>query len=195
MKVTPNKNNPTRQSVAILFLLVITSLSIGAIVLAVTYFSHSSDDTRITLASCPNNISRCDELFIVWQYSLNQRVFEWSLSSGKLIFWISIGITLSGLIFCFWQFWEASSIRRQTETDEIQLKTEVFSLALKTKSIGALILFVSIAYMAIYAVFIYPIEMVDVWASSTSGEVLREIDLPSDTSHGIDEGPIRLPQE
>ena len=106
-----------------------------------------------------------------------------------------MAITVSGLVFCYWQFWDASSIARQSETAELQVKTEAFSLALKSKSIGALVLFVSVIYLAIYAKFIYPIEVIDVLSTQTGPTTNRSMDVHKDTAGNIDEDTIHFPKD
>lgn len=187
MTRTTGQNNRPRHFATMAVFLVIASVVILALILLITHFSHSKHDHAITRVSCADNLPECYDIFVTWQYSFNQRVLEWSLSSGKMIFWISMGVTLTGLIFCFFQFWEASNIRRRSEVEKIQFKTEAFSVALKTQSIGALILFVSVIYLVIYAKFIYPINMVDLSSSSDSQRILRTIEIPKDQQ--IDEEP------
>ena len=67
---------------------------------------------------------------------------------------------LVGRAFSFWQFSNAERIERSAGlSDEFELKTNVASIAFKTRSIAALVLFVSIAYLMIYTVFVYPISI------------------------------------
>ena len=192
MASNPDSKKVMRKFAMPLFFAVIFMLVIISIVLLVSQFSYSIEEIEITRASCPNNLYECYQMFQIWQYSLNQRVFEWNLSSGKIIFWISMAITVSGLAFCCWQFWDASSIARQSEDAEIQVKTEAFSLALKSKSIGVLVLFVSIVYLAIYAKLIYPIEVIDVLSKQTTSRTSRYVDVQKDRVENTDEDAKRL---
>ena len=151
-----------------------------AVVFLSSYFPSGPEEHEITRASCERNISECEELYEIWIISLNQRVFEWSLSSGKMIFWLSVMLTISGMVFSFWQFWEASNVTRQSETGELHLTSEALTIAFKFKSIGAMMLFLSVVYLAIYAIFIYPINVVDIWSSLSRSEMNRHLDVYED---------------
>ena len=169
------------RALGIKFLLLIVAVSIVIFALyGLTSVSNNLGDAEINQALCPNDLPHCDYLFEVWLHSLNQRVFEWSLKSGVMIFWISVIITFSGLIISFWQFWEASNITRQSEAEEIQVRTEALSVAFKFKSVGAMVLFVSVAYLAIYAEFIYPIEIVEIPLSRPEQLADDRTHLPAD---------------
>ena len=99
------------------------------------------------------------ELYTQWTYQQNQRVYSWHAFSTKVIFWLSMFIAVSGVGFAFWQFVSASEEAREAASaDELEIKTQLASLAFKSRSIAALVLFVSIAYMLIYTLWIYPIK-------------------------------------
>ena len=166
-------------------LLVVLSI----VVLLSSYFPSGPEEHAITGESCVRDVSTCEQLYKIWIFSLNQRVFEWSLLSGKMIFWLSAMVTVSGLVLSFWQFWEASNVTRKSETGELHLTSEVFSIAFKFKSMGAMLLLVSVVYLAIYAKFIYPIEIVDIWPQESRPEVNRHLNFYEDSTGAGDEDP------
>jgi hypothetical protein len=97
----------------------------------------------------------------IWTHSLAVRAFEWNLRSTKYLFWVSMVVSLSGVAFAFWQFAQANRYdREQGQHDELAFKTHMASLSFKSRSVASLILFVSIAYLLIYAHFLYPVRQV-----------------------------------
>ncbi len=101
------------------------------------------------------------EVYKQWTIVENQRIFDWHLRSTKIIFWVSMLVAIVGLGFSFWQFVEASNdVKKAEETEEMELKTQLISLAFKSRSIAALVMFISIAYLLIYVILVYPIRNV-----------------------------------
>lgn len=100
---------------------------------------------------------------IIWMMDNQRDVFEWSLRSSRYLFWLSVVVSVSGIAFAFWQFVRAEQFdRARAEADEMEIKTQMASLSFKARSMAALVLFVSIAYLMIYAVFVYPIQVLDI---------------------------------
>jgi hypothetical protein len=92
-------------------------------------------------------------------YEHRQRAFSWHARSTKIIFWLSMFVAISGLVLAFWQFTTSvKEAERAVEENELTIKTELISLAFKSRSIAALILFLSVAYLTLYTLFIYPIR-------------------------------------
>ena len=99
------------------------------------------------------------EIYRQWTISENKRIFDWHLRSTKIIFWVSILVAIIGFGFSFWQFVEASNhVQKATDTEQMKLKTKLISLAFKSRSIAALIMFISVAYLLIYVILVYPIR-------------------------------------
>lgn len=97
--------------------------------------------------------------YVVWTLKFRESTFEWSLRSTKIIFWVSMLISVSGIMFAFWQFLDASNKdQRAVEADELEIKTQMASIAFKSRSLASLVLFVSIAYLLIYVRFVHPIN-------------------------------------
>ncbi len=97
-----------------------------------------------------------------WTLSENRRIFQWHARSTKVLFWVSILITITGMSFAFWQFVEASqSEKAAIETEELQVKTQLVSLAFKSRSLATFMMFVSLAYLLIYVTMVYPVKPVD----------------------------------
>ena len=130
--------------------------------------------------------------YAIWTTENLRRVYEWDLRSAKYIFWISAFISLSGIAFAFWQFAQASSIDREmTQHDELEIKTQLASLSFKSRSIASLVLFVSVAYMLIFTIFLHGVEITE--------DPVGAPDVTSDAGgpsrQGGQSGPIRLPPE
>ncbi len=110
------------------------------------------------------------ELYKQWTLFENQKHFTWNLRSTKIIFWVSMLTTMSGIAFAFWQFAEASIEERSAGLqDELELKTQLISLAFKTRSVAALVLFVSLAYLLIYVIFVYPMRSIPTFGQTAHG--------------------------
>lgn len=97
--------------------------------------------------------------YAIWTLKFRESTFEWNLRSTKIIFWVSIIVSMSGMMFAFWQFLDAGNKdQRAAEADELEVKTQMASIAFKSRSLASLVLFVSIAYLLIYVTFVYPIK-------------------------------------
>uniref|UniRef100_UPI0040570DEF hypothetical protein n=1 Tax=Candidatus Electronema sp. TaxID=2698783 RepID=UPI0040570DEF len=105
--------------------------------------------------------SKAIELYNQWVVNNNRRIFEWQARSTKIIFYVSILMTITGMSFAFWQFIEAShSEKIATEEDQLEVKTQLVSLAFKSRSLATFMMFISLAYMLIYVTVIYPVKPV-----------------------------------
>ncbi len=97
--------------------------------------------------------------YSMWTLAENRRHFDWNLRSTKYIFWVSMFVSLSGVVFAFWQFAQANQFdRAQRDHDEVSFRTRMAELSFKSRSVASLILFVSIVYLLIYVAFLYPIR-------------------------------------
>lgn len=95
----------------------------------------------------------------------NRRVFEWQLRSSRLIFWVVLGLVLVGLIFSGLQFWRAFSVGRslsKAERREMQTELEISTRGVRISSsvLGVIILVISLAFLYLFLVHVYPIEHV-----------------------------------
>ena len=119
--------------------------------------------------------SRVDQFYkeyVIWTIVQNQETFEWNLRSTKVLFWLSIFISVSGVTFSFWQFIDASEKDKFSgQADELELRTRLATIAFKSRSIAALVLFVSIAYLLVYATLIYPIQFLPQSVVLSDGEI------------------------
>ena len=99
------------------------------------------------------------ELYKSWSLHENIRIFEWHSRSTKIIFYISMLVSVSGICLSFWQFLQADvSEQRAEHADELEIKNQFLSLAFKSRSIASLLLFMSIGYLLIYVTFVYEIS-------------------------------------
>ena len=116
-------------------------------------------DPEISLAQYREITQMHYERYVQWTIQDAYANFDWHARSSKILFWVSILVSVSGMCFAFWQFVEArEGDRSASEADEIELRTQMMSLAFKSRSVAALVLFVSLAYLLIYIVFVYPIS-------------------------------------
>jgi Trk-type K+ transport system membrane component len=100
------------------------------------------------------------ENYSQWRLSHLEQVYTWQARSTKIIFWLSMLISVSGVGFSFWQFLaSAKEAEKASQENEIEIKSQLISLSLKSRSIAALVLFVSMAYLALYTLLIYPIRL------------------------------------
>jgi hypothetical protein len=97
--------------------------------------------------------------YIQWTIEENYRIFDWHMRSTKIIFWVSMLVSVSGMAFSFWQFVEAAKDeKRAIEADELEMRTQLVSLAFKSRSVAALLMFLAVAYLLIYVTLVYPIS-------------------------------------
>lgn len=97
--------------------------------------------------------------YMVWTMKENVEHHEWNLRSTKILFWLSIFVSISGIIFSFWQFSKADEFeRRFSESDEVVIKNSTAEISFKSRSIASFVLVLSLVYLIIYVKFLYPIE-------------------------------------
>lgn len=149
-------------------------LALVAVVIILIVYLASFQDNRIqdayplAVTEYPNagdvhawrNLSESAvEGFKYWSLQQTAETYEWQEYSTKVLFWLSILISICGICFSLWQFLEAGETeRRSAHADELEVKNEYISLAFKSRSLASLMLFVSLAYLVIYSTLIYPIE-------------------------------------
>lgn len=110
--------------------------------------------------------------YAIWTMDLQRDAFEWNLRSTRYLFWLSVLVSVSGIAFAFWQFVRAEQFdRARAEADEMEVKTQMASLSFKARSMAALVLFVSIAYLTLYAVYVYPVHVIDTAVEGAAGTV------------------------
>lgn len=81
------------------------------------------------------------------------------LRSTKFLFWLSTLVSVSGIVFSFWQFAKADEYdKRASEADEVSLKNAVAEFSFKSRSIASFILLLSLIYLFVYVKFLYPIQ-------------------------------------
>lgn len=165
--------------------------------LSVGYFMSQTNlgmvGEPIGAASCPKTVSNCRKLFDIWSMSMNQRVFEWGLFSTKVLFWISMTVSMSGIAFSFLQFSLSLESTRESSSDEMSLATGMFSFMLRSRTMASLVMFSSIAYLVIYVVFVYPVKVVEIPTAGQlpTSEVVITRDAPEDTDRVIDAEDVK----
>jgi hypothetical protein len=124
----------------------------------------------LTACQDPNSqVKGCDEIrsaVFKQQKDLleyNVDVFRWQGFSTKVMFWIVILLTLSGLAFAGIQFWLTfrhydSRKEREAPKMDAEAKVSASGLEFKTPVLGVTVLFISMAFLFLYMRYVYPIE-------------------------------------
>jgi Trk-type K+ transport system membrane component len=179
---TRPQHQPLRVAVSILLLLAIILL---LVILDHWIFHDPGLPTPAEGSSLEDDqvqTARLHEAYQQWTYLERQRSFGWQARSTKVIFWISVLVALSGVGFSFWQFVAATKeAERALEEHQLEIRTELISLAFKSRSIAALVLFMSVAYLLVYALLIYPISDAGTTPGGTLVPIMepRELPIPS----------------
>lgn len=102
-------------------------------------------------------------------YKHRRKIFDWQLTSSKILFWTVIIIVFIGLFFSGLQFY--ISLKRQNEKQHPSLKNDhnraegktTFEATLKgvkvsSSVLGVIILVISLCFFYLYLVYVYPIN-------------------------------------
>ena len=132
-------------------------------------------------------------MFDIWSMSMNQRVFEWGLFSAKVLFWISMTVSMSGIAFSFLQFSLSPESTQEPSSDEMSLTTSMLSFMLRSRTMASLVMFSSIAYLVIYVVFVYPVKIVEIPTASQlpTSEIVITRDASENTDRVMDTDDVK----
>jgi hypothetical protein len=88
-----------------------------------------------------------------------RRVFEWQLTSSKVIFLTVLALVASGMVFAALQF-RAGLKRTQPDVRDAASEIDFSATGVKVSSpvLGLLILVISLAFFYLYLVYVYPIS-------------------------------------
>jgi hypothetical protein len=95
-------------------------------------------------------------------YQHRRRVFEWQLSSSKVIFATVLVLVATGVIFAGLQFYvgfkrQLSAAERAMPDAVTQLDVSATGLKVSSPVLGVIILVISLAFFYLYLVYVYPI--------------------------------------
>ena len=107
-----------------------------------------------------------------------RRVFEWQLTSSKIIFWLVFSIVVAGIVFSASQFglsiYENRHIVRRrndkpvtppaaksTEESVTEFEASADGIKLKSSTLGVIILTISLVFFYLYLVHVYPVKEVE----------------------------------
>ena len=95
----------------------------------------------------------------------NRSVFEWQLRSSRTIFWVVLALVTIGILFSSLQFWKAFRLSRPTSKtvqQEMRTELEISTRGIKVSSsvLGIIVLVISLAFLYLFLVHVYPIEYV-----------------------------------
>lgn len=167
-------------TVAISIVILVSLLLLFSIIVEIWIKTPEIDDNK-TLTQYREETAKSWEIYVRWTHEFHQSTYRWQALSTKIIFWISILVPISGIVFSFWQFVEAtkevrhfreignkkdrtkaSNAQRDDKNggqfDYFSFQNQIMSIAFKTRSVASLIMFISVAYLIIYGTLIYPIN-------------------------------------
>ena len=95
-------------------------------------------------------------------YVHRKNVFKWQLISSKLIFFVVIGLVLSGIYFAGLQFFHAIKLSKKAGDLEKIMNTELAAssgeIKVSSPVLGVIILVLSFLFFFLYLKFVYPIQ-------------------------------------
>ena len=95
-------------------------------------------------------------------YLHRKKVFNWQLFSSKLIFFVVIGLVVSGIYFAGLQFFHAIKLSKKVGDLEKSMNTELAASSNEVKVsspvLGVIILVLSFLFFFLYLKFVYPIQ-------------------------------------
>ncbi|MEA2343403.1 MAG: hypothetical protein QOF63_1572 [Thermoanaerobaculia bacterium] len=93
--------------------------------------------------------------------SLNHRrqVFAWQAFASRVIFWMVLGLVISGVAFSAIQFFFA--IRRGTTEFSQELEVSAQAVKIRSQFLGVVTLALSLAFFYLYLTNVYPIVRID----------------------------------
>ena len=145
-------------------------------------FAPENFDREADLVEEGNRTRATTESFNQWILNHKQRAYEWQARSTKILFWMSMIVSIVGIGFSLWQFLEASRSEKVAEdVDEVQLKSQLISVAFKSRSLATFMMSMSLAYLLIYVTLVYPIRSEDIppmAPQSPSGPVTPDVPVP-----------------
>lgn len=95
----------------------------------------------------------------------NRIVFEWQLYSSRVIFWVVLSLVAIGIFFSGVQFYKAlrapqpnTKSERLSELTELEISAR--GLKVSSPVLGVIILVISLAFLYLFLVHVYPIKHV-----------------------------------
>jgi hypothetical protein len=95
-------------------------------------------------------------------YAHRKKVFMWQLLSSKLIFFVVVGLVISGIYFAGLQFFHAIKLSKKAGDVEKLMNTELSAssdeIKVSSPVLGVIILVLSFLFFFLYLKFVYPIQ-------------------------------------
>ena len=86
-----------------------------------------------------------------------REVFEWQLSSSKIIFYVVIFLVLIGVFFSGVQFYAAH--KKNFMDDKVtEISASAKGIKVSSSVLGVIILIISLMFFYLYLVYVYPIN-------------------------------------
>jgi hypothetical protein len=106
------------------------------------------------------NVLLEQEKYVIWSFQQSRRLYEWQHRSSVAIFVVVIMLVVSGIYFAALQFHyslgaKVGSGARKTETTEIDASLK--GVKVKSSLLGVIVLAISMAFLYLYVVRVYPI--------------------------------------
>lgn len=96
-------------------------------------------------------------------YEHRARVFDWQLTSSRVIFWVVIGVVAAGLVFSWLQFrlgLEQSRASGKPMGMSADMEGSTTGVKISSNVVGLVILALSLGFFYLYLVYVYPVSEV-----------------------------------
>lgn len=96
-------------------------------------------------------------------YQHRGRVFDWQLTSSRVIFWVVIGVVAAGLVFSWLQFrlgLEQSRASGKPMAMSADMEGSTTGVKISSNVVGLVILALSLGFFYLYLVYVYPVSEV-----------------------------------
>jgi hypothetical protein len=106
------------------------------------------------------NVLREQESYVIWSFQQSRKIYEWQHDSSIVIFVLVILLVLAGIYFAAIQFHyslgsKVGSEAKKPEATEIDASLK--GLKVKSPVLGVIVLAISMAFLYLYLVHVYPI--------------------------------------
>lgn len=101
--------------------------------------------------------------------------YERQAKFGAIIFWLVIGLMLSGIIFSVIQFWHAFKFGYINQMNNA-LSLSMSHLQVQTSLIGGFVLVISLAFFFLFLKYVYKITLPSSYINKEIRETIKELE-------------------
>ena len=127
---------------------------------------QQAESGEVVVSGAQDSAQTAYEVFV---YSHRRAVFQWQLLSSQVVFWLVVAIVFVGLLFAGMQFYV--SLRRSAKPPEgesstgsasevTELEASLQGIKVRSSVLGVIILVISLGFLYLYLVHVYPIKVV-----------------------------------